>query len=1073
MKRSSNLARIVPLATAMLIRATPVDAQTTEPSPGVSRELAEERAQLVSDLRYDLSVSIPAARAEPVTGVNVIRFRLSGPRSALVLDFDPASAPSLKIEANGHTTHVSPIRGHLVIPASFLHSGENSLRISFQAGDAPLNRNTDFLYTLFVPARAHEAFPCFDQPDLKGRWTITLEHPANWKSSSNGAPLEQRTTGDRTQVRFAPTPPLPTYLVAFVAGDFKVETAQRGPWTMNMFHRETDTARLAGNRDAIFDLHARALQDLQRYTGIAYPFGKFDFVLIPAFQYGGMEHAANILYDAENLLLDESATQDDQLRRARIIAHETSHMWFGDLVTMRWFDDVWTKEVFAEFMAAKVVNPTFPNLNHKLRFLLSNHRNAYRVDRTAGANPIRQALGNLDEAAQLYGPIIYYKSQIVMRQIEATMGESAFRDGVREYLRTYAFGNATWDDLIRILGKHTRRDLKEMSRVWIDTAGRPTISAELVVQDGRVQRLTLRQSDPQHLGRTWPQQLRVAVDCGVERKLLPVDMGAEAVDLSELVRDCNPRYVLAGGDGWGYGDFELDHASLDYLAASLDQIDDPLTRGSAWLALVDAMFDGRVAPARLFGTLMQALEHESDEQQADAMLSDLPTLWWRFFTASMRQQHAPELEAALRRGLERAQTATLKAAWFRQLRSVGLTPGTASWLRAVWSKEQTIPGLTLGESDETELAQELALHEVDGWRAILQEQLERIQNPDRRSRFQFVLPALSSNVQERASWFLALQQPEARRHEAWVAEGLHYLHHPLRAEASAPLVRPGLDMLVEIQKTGDIFFPTRWLGGILNGHSSPQVATTVQSFLDDRPADYPARLRQLVLQNADTLFRAARSRSGLWPQSATASAEASRRPERQVAGNVLTSMKEPNVQVELPSTAHYVGADRWVLYGMADCELHALVEADEQKNVQRLYWIQFEGYLPTRPELHHTYDSARHAPIGGLDFYVDTWVEAGAANDEAGSDSEHIKALVRAGGYRLPAALMSVRFVHLLDQEKRKELMIIYSEDAATTGFAASDLRPGGKAHNQWPEIADGLVQRGLNRILLRPGPPP
>ena len=861
MKLSGNLARIVPLATAMIIGATPAAGQTTEPSPGVSRDLAIQRAQLVSDLRYDLSVSIPAARAEPITGVNVIRFRLSDTRSALVLDFDPGPAPSLTIEANDRAAPVSLIRGHLVIPASFLHRGRNALRIRFQAGDAPLNRNTDFLYTLFVPARAHEALPCFDQPDLKGRWTITLEHPARWTSSSNGAAIEQRTMGERTQVRFAPTPPLPTYLVAFVAGDFKVETAQRGPWTMNMFHRETDVARLARNRDAIFDLHARSLEELQRYTAIAYPFGKFDFVLIPAFQYGGMEHPGSIFYDAEDLLLDESATQDDQLRRARAIAHETSHMWFGDLVTMRWFDDVWIKEVFAEFMAAKLVNPSFPNLNHELRFLLLNHRNAYRVDRTAGANPIRQSLGNLDEAAQLYGPIIYYKSQIVMRQIEALLGGSAFRDGVREYLRSYAFGNATWDDLIRILGKHTRWDLEAMSRVWIDTAGRPTISTDLVVQDGRVQRLTLRQSDPRHLGRTWPQQLRVALGCASERRVLVADITAEAVELAERAGGCNPRYVLAGGDGWGYGDFELDQASLDYLAASFYEIDDPLTRGSAWLALVDAMLDGRLAPARLFGTLMQALEHESDEQQADAMLSDLPMLWWRFFTTSMRQEHAPRLEAALRQGLEHAQTVTLKSAWFRELRSVAITSGTVSWLQAVWSKEQTIPGLVLGEIDETELAQELAVREVDGWRAILQVQLGRIQNPDRRSRFEFVQPALSSSAEERARWFSALQQPDARRHEPWVVEGLRYLHHPLRAEASAPLVRPALDMLVEIRKTGDIFFPARWLGAILNGHSSPQAAASVRSFLDDRPADYPARLRELVLQNADILFRAARSLS--------------------------------------------------------------------------------------------------------------------------------------------------------------------------------------------------------------------
>jgi hypothetical protein len=195
-------------------------------------------------------------------------------------------------------------------------------------------------------------------------------------------------------------------------------------------------------------------------------------------------------------------------------------------------------------------------------------------------------------------------------------------------------------------------------------------------------------------------------------------------------------------------------------------------------------------------------------------------------------------------------------------------------------------------------------------------------------------------------------------------------------------------------------------------------------------------------------------------------------PERHVDGNVITSERDPKIRIELPKSVQYVGADRWVLYGIADCELHAFVEAngqkpDGQKNVQRLYWVQFEGYLPTKPDLKHTYDSPRHTQIGGLDFYVDTWVRQNDEKIEPGSDREHIEALLRAKGYKMPAGMMYVRLVHLLDERKRKELMIIYGEDVASTGFTAAELHEGGKAYAQWPAIDKDLIERAEEKITV------
>jgi aminopeptidase N len=232
---------------------------------------------------------------------------------------------------------------------------------------------------------------------------------------------------------------------------FSIETAEKDGRTLRLLHRESDAAKVARNRDAVFDLQFKALAWLENYTGLPYAFGKFDFVLIPSFQFGGMEHPGSVFYNADALFLDEAATQTQLLGRASLIAHETAHMWFGDLVTMRWFNDVWMKEVFANVHGREDREPVVSGRESRLAVPVFALSAAYGVDRTDGANPIRQPLANLNEAGSLYGAIIYQKAPIVMRQLELLMGADGFRDGLRDYLNAHKFGNATWPDLISVL----------------------------------------------------------------------------------------------------------------------------------------------------------------------------------------------------------------------------------------------------------------------------------------------------------------------------------------------------------------------------------------------------------------------------------------------------------------------------------------------------------------------------------------------------------------------------------------------------------------------------------------------
>jgi aminopeptidase N len=571
-----------------------------------------------------------------------------------------------------------------------------------------------------------------------------------------------------------------------------------------------------------------------------------------------MEHAGKILYNASGLMLDESATQNQLLGRASVISHETAHMWFGDLVTMRWFNDVWMKEVFANFMAAKIVNPSFPNVNHDLRFLLSNYPSAYEVDRTSGANPIRQQLDNLQEAGSMYGNIIYQKAPVVMRHLEALLGEDNFRDGLREYLKAHAFGNATWPDLINVLDARTPLDLQQWSRSWVDMPGRPTIETILEVKNGTIARLAFRQRDTwSNRNLIWPQQLRVAIGGHAPEKIVNVEMTGREVEVKEAIGWPAPRYVLPNGAGWAYGDFVLDKTTLAYLMTNLPDIADPLTRGSAWVTLWDSLLDDRVAPDAFLDLAMRSLPRESDEQMTSRILGYAANTWWRFLDQPQRTTRAARFESLLREGLASAKTPSQKASWFGTLRNISLTPGTVNWLRQVWEKKETVQGLPLAEADYTSLALELAVRQVDGWSDILKTQLSRIENPDRKGRFQFVMPALSADPAERDRWFQSLKDVNNRRREPWVLEGLNYLHHPLRADASKKYVQPSLEMLWEIQKTGDIFFPKRWLDTTLGGYQTKDVADIVRGFVKNLPANYPERLKNITLQSADELYRAA------------------------------------------------------------------------------------------------------------------------------------------------------------------------------------------------------------------------
>lgn len=810
--------------------------------PGIPKQLADWRANHISKVNYRLLFRIPEHKTEAITGSLLASFDLNTREQDLVFDFKGPGAEVSRVLANGTEIPVRIEAQHLLIDHKQLEKGTNQIEVEFTSPDQSLNRNDEFLYTLFVPDRASTAFPCFDQPNLKATFTLSLQVPSSWKAVAN-APEEKVESTDSTATHyFAETELLPTYLFAFAAGKFDTISRVHNNRTYTMYHRETSTGKLANNTDSIFSLLFRSVDDIEAYTGIPYPFAKYDFVAVPSFQYGGMEHPGVTLYRDNLMFLEGNPTPREQLNRANLIAHETSHMWFGDLVTMAWFDQVWLKEVYANFIADKVTAPLFPGFNQDLLFLMAHYSDAYSVDRTTGANPVNQQLDNLKDAGNLYGSIIYHKAPIVMAMLENRIGKEALQKGLQQYLKKYSYGNAGWGELISLLD--TDGSLKKWSSVWVDEAGRPTL--QLKKEAGGIR---VHQSDPSGKNRVWEEEAEVVYSqkSKLHRLQFPINQADTLLQLNTDSID----WMYLNGNGKTYGFVTIDPPTQAWFSKNLSSVPDVLLRASAWIDLNENLHEDNMRPAAFTAAVLNNLPGETDAVLYETILG--------YLTACYQYQLSDDDKSKLQKSLESFISAQLKShpdranalcnAAIRLFRS----PEALTLLEKSFA-DKKLEGNPLTATQLTDLALTLAIHIPEKATSILDEQESRLDNPDLKARFRFIRPAVSADEAVRDSVFQSFTQLENREHEPWVQTSLAWLNHPDLAANRIKYIEPALALLPEIQQTGDIFFPQRWASALLQGHKSPDAAKIVRQFLASHP-EFPEPLRLKVLQSADDLLR--------------------------------------------------------------------------------------------------------------------------------------------------------------------------------------------------------------------------
>lgn len=767
-----------------------------EVEEGVSLSLAEHRKATISELRYALSFDIPMERSKDVLGKEKISFELLA-KDNIILDFRENGEKINIVVANGDTISDYLFeKEHLIIPQKYSVKGENTIDIDFIAGNQSLNRRDNFVYTLFVPDRARTVFPCFEQPNLKAKFTLTLTVPQNWKAVSNGKVKERSTFVEasmimpaeisgiepeinvpKTEIRFLETEPLPTYLFAFAAGEFEYQEFTENDRTIGAYYRESDPKRIAQLSEIAHQVFF-ALDWQEDFTGIKYPFAKYDFVVLPGFQFGGMEHTGCTFYNDGTLFLSENPTTDELLKRTELIAHETTHMWFGDAVTMNWFNDVWTKEVFANYFAAEITNPLFPNVDHGLNWYKTYVSAAISQDRTEGRTSIRQPLDNMKNAGLIYNNIIYNKAPVMMRKMVELMGKEAFQRGIRKYVKEFLYSNATWDQLIEILDAETDVDLKAFSLEWVDTAQYPHYVATSI-------------NDPR--------------------------IGKE------------------------YGYFEMTNLQCDSLMNKWQEEEKGARSQALLMTIYENYLNRNIDDQSFIEALLRDLKNETDPLTASTLINFM----------SEPLLHTQDYDKYILDLAKTRESEMVRTQLFRLLISRAESVEVVNELYDMW---ENCNSEYLSINDYINLAYELAVRLPEKADYIVKTQKSRITDKDRLDRFVFVSRAVSADEYERDALMESLKEPQNRRIEPWTQSVLYYLNHPLRDKESVKYIKPALELLPEIQRTGDIFFPQNWCSNLLAGHRSPEAKKALEEFLVEHDDMLPL-LKNKILTAGYMLMR--------------------------------------------------------------------------------------------------------------------------------------------------------------------------------------------------------------------------
>jgi aminopeptidase N len=583
----------------------------------LTRDEAQARARLVSDLDYDVALDL--RREDRFRSESRLRFRSQEPGIETFVDLTAVGVEEAVL--NGRKLPASAFDGHrLRLPAL---AEDNELRVvadvAYEHTGVGLHRFVDpvdgevYLHTQFEPYDAHRVFACFDQPDLKGVFRFSALAPAGWEVVSGGKVVE-RPEGEGWW-RFEVTPRMSTYITALVAGPYHSVTGRHGEIDLGLYCRRSLGKYLDAGE--ILEITGAGFDFFEGVFGQSYPFSKYDQCFVPEFNFGAMENAGCITF-SERHLFRSKVTEAERESRADTILHEMAHMWFGDLVTMRWWDDLWLNESFATFASHLALAEATRFRQTWTTFATSMKTWAYRQDQLPTTHPIVADAPDIEAMKTNFDGITYAKGASVLRQLVAWVGQEEFLAGVRTYFGRHAWGNTELRDFLAALEEASGRELKSWSEQWLETAGVNTLRASFETDDGGAFRsFHLEQEAPPEWPTLRPHRVAIGLydrEDGTlhRRQSIELDVVGHRTSVETLVGERAPDLVLINDGDLAYAKIRLDQGSLRTVSSSLDELDDPLARALCWAVTWDMLRDAELAARRYLALVLDNLGGEGE-----------------------------------------------------------------------------------------------------------------------------------------------------------------------------------------------------------------------------------------------------------------------------------------------------------------------------------------------------------------------------------------------------------------------------------------------------------------------------